>query len=172
MFESIYSVDKAVIGRKCQICGDVFPLEYGDRDPRTFCDECAKRLHDKIYFKEETLEPEALHEKKKRCLSRKAKFKYSCDGGCAVFGVHGFRVKFPNDYGDGTHNLVVLHIGSGEKKPNGAHYTGVIEGDEILLYDYDCYPEKDWESGVMGVISGTYYVYVDGGDIYLEEWRR
>ena len=69
-------------------------------------------------------------------------FAYGCDGGTIMLGNETSRVSFPNGFGDGEFTVTVT-----TKKAYGNHHKmkwlGVVEGNNIHIYDYDCLDGED-----------------------------
>lgn len=97
---------------------------------------------------------------------------YECDGGCLKVGNGSFTACFPNCMGDGRYYCHVLekdgYISPEEVLGGKWNFEGSIEGDEIIVYDYDGH-----DSGtVLYTLHGRYGVYAknDSGDMCLEKW--
>lgn len=97
---------------------------------------------------------------------------YSCDGGSLKVGNGSFTACFPNCMGDGMYMCHVLEnydsIGP-EGVLNGKWtFEGEVEGDEIIVFDYDGH---DF-AGALFTLHGRYAVYAekDGGDMCLVKW--
>ena len=95
------------------------------------------------------------------------KKKYSCDGGCILIGNATCRFHIPNDFGDGTHKVIVDN--EDEIIPSGYRWVGRIEGDVIYVYSYDCLREEELGDEVLFSLSGSYSVYIKGGTVLLQK---
>lgn len=103
------------------------------------------------------------------------KFRYSCDGGSLAIGTVAARFAVVNNYGDGTHSVIIYDRGERNPLDAGTEFRGAIEGKEIKVYAYDCLTDEECadENNVLVTLSGRYGVYakINSGDILLEKWE-
>ena len=118
------------------------------------CDACLEKLRAAIA-------PENDREAKDKKSPKKAQ--YGCDGGCIVIGNESCRVSIPNGIGDGGYTVKVLEKGT--IAPKGAFFAGIVKGNDIRVYSYDCGTLTEEEE--MMWLSGEFYIYTDHGDIFL-----
>ena len=102
---------------------------------------------------------------------KKVRF-YMCDGGCLLIGNGSSRFSIPNGYGDGKHRVIVTDEKEEvqkAKKYYGEHmeWLGVVEGDAVNIYNYDCYRANELSENVLFTIHGEFDVYSAVGTMYL-----
>ena len=102
------------------------------------------------------------------------KFTYCCDGGTIMLGNETSRVSLPNDYGDGEFTVrVTTKKTYGKYRNHKFKWLGVVEGNNIHIYDYDCLAEDELtnENNILYTLpEGRWAVYVLDGNILLELW--
>lgn len=97
---------------------------------------------------------------------------YDCDGGSLKIGANGFAATFPNCMGDGEYTCHILEGYDGFSSPGVALegdwvFEGAVEGDEIIVYSYDCGDKPLFK------LKGHYGVYAlkQSGDMCLMKWK-
>ena len=103
------------------------------------------------------------------------KYRYSCDGGSLMIGNADFACHYPNEYGDGTHTVIVSEVNEVKTPQDLYKFVGCVIG-KAKVYNYDCYDEKEREDpeNVLCELNGRYGVYAkkgDCGDMLIEHWR-
>ena len=104
---------------------------------------------------------------------------YTCDGGSLAIGTVNARASFPNCFGDGAWNVYLY--GTGEELPPHTVFRGAVEGNNIQVFAYDCYSNKELkdliEDGTTDVIlfelKGRFGVFAieNSGDMILQRWE-
>lgn len=92
------------------------------------------------------------------------KYIYSCDGGALMLGNDDFTCHYLNGYGDGEFCVFVCNVVPKAKR-GVVKFVGSVQG-KFKVYGYDC--DKD---EVLCELDGTYGVYCNNGDMYLEKWE-
>ena len=101
-------------------------------------------------------------------------FTYDCDGGTIMLGNETSRISLPNGFGDGNFTIMVT-----TKKTYGKYHNqkmewlGVVEGNNIHIYNYDCLDGEDLtdENNILYTLpEGRWAVYALDGNILLELW--
>lgn len=106
---------------------------------------------------------------------------YSCDGGSLAIGSEYARVSLCNNIGDGTYSVYITEIGEQPEELGGTStdrhnwdFLGAVEGEEIMLFAYDCYhTAKEAAKGVTIMLSGRYGIFCEkcGGTFWLQQWE-
>jgi hypothetical protein len=100
------------------------------------------------------------------------KFTYSCDGGTIMLGNETSRVSFPNGFGDGEFTVTVTTEKTyGKHRNQKMNWLGILEGNNIHIYDYDCLGDEDVtnENHILYTLpEGRWAVYALDGNILLE----
>ena len=103
-------------------------------------------------------------------------YEYGCDGGSISIGTKSCRVCIPNDIGDGRYILRVYSLRDDarcvEEERNKYKWKGVVEGNRINVYNYDCLSDDELsdDENILCTLRGRYAVYVCRGDIALVKW--
>lgn len=105
--------------------------------------------------------------------------KYSCDGGCISIGTKDCRTNFPNGYGDGEFDAIVLETQEERRKyyyqnkmMEHSTYRGSVTGDEIKVWNYDCLMEDELtEENILFTLSGRYGIYSNNGTVIFINWE-
>lgn len=109
--------------------------------------------------------------------------KYGCDGGCIVIGNGSCRFHIPNSVGDGGYRVFIgAHDEMRVTKYNRDYtqfsrrwkWVGVVEGDAINVYKYDCEHGDDIDEAVLTTLRGRVSIYrhSENGDFLLEVEKR
>lgn len=102
------------------------------------------------------------------------KFTYECDGGTIMLGNETSRVSLPNDFGDGAFTVsVTTEKTYGKYHNQKMEWLGVMEGNNIHIYKYDCLIESeltDDRAILYTLPKGRWAVYALNGNILLELW--
>lgn len=99
--------------------------------------------------------------------------KYGCDGGCLLIGNGSCRVHVPNSFGDGDHTVFIMSKDEGRPDDRDWEWVGVIEGDAIHIYRYDCLHEDELIDNIVVTLKGRYSIYRSkacSGNMLLREW--
>ena len=93
---------------------------------------------------------------------------YEADGGSIMLGNSNFRACFSNFYGDGCHMVTVT---ADKISYPGYKFMGVVEGDGINVYNYDCLHDGfDEEANILCKLNGRYGVFAKDGNIVIQRW--
>jgi hypothetical protein len=103
------------------------------------------------------------------------KFTYCCDGGTIMLGNETSRVSLPNGFGDGEFTVrVITERTYGRYRNQKMDWLGVVEGNNIHIYNYDCWASEDSltdENNILYTLpEGRWAVYALDGNILLELW--
>lgn len=82
-------------------------------------------------------------------------FTVICDAGSVRLGLGDNFYYIPNGFGDGDCDVEVYN--AADDFVRCGSYNGIIEGNDIKLYDYDCS-----NAHVIAVLSGCYRIYTIG----------
>ena len=112
-------------------------------------------------------------------MAREKRYRYDCDGGCILIGNDSTRISIPNAYGDGSHYVYVRSVDYPNQYEALKKYdwVGVIRGNRINVYDYDCYGDNEIndKANILCTLNGSYSVYVSNngnGNIVLQERKE
>ena len=86
---------------------------------------------------------------------------YGCDGGCLLIGNASCQIHIPNGIGDGQYRITVLDTEEPAPSYTEWEWLGVIEGDAIHVYEYDCMDPEDIVrgKGTLLTLRGRYSIY-------------
>lgn len=82
-------------------------------------------------------------------------FTVFCDAGSVRLGLGDNYYYIPNGYGDGRCTVELYDVAA--DFDGCGSYNGIVEGNDIRLYDYDCS-----NADVVAVLSGRYHIYTIG----------
>lgn len=91
--------------------------------------------------------------------------------GSLAIGSGNAKVSLCNNIGDGTYHV---YVGSEKLSHERWSFVGAVEGEDIKVFDYDCYhTAAEAEQHVLVTLSGRYGIWVEksGGDFWLQKWE-